>query len=242
MQLWHFLCIALLVPAAWVSLVILDVVKYKRQRTRRNARLRDLKAQCDDLYPSLCELYKEIMSQLGDVAVVADWGTLLGLVRESGIIRHDRDIDLWIRTGDFPYVARVLRSHFKDSDRYSITTPGVSERAGTYPHISVHDEVTGAHCDIDTWVVEGKRVFRGYYPSLVRTRLVESIFIPQGHLSFEVDQIFPLRAWVPEDSSDEKADRSGDIGGGVGVLVPNKPLEVIQRYYGDSWETPIVYA
>lgn len=145
-----------------------------------------------------------------------DYGTLLGFMREGGMIAWDSDIDLGILAEDMPRVLATeprLKSRGLDACYHP---PGPHRFAsGDWFHVTrAPDNPNGV--DVFPWYTHGHMLDRARYCDADTIKGRE----------FPVERLLPLTRGAWE---------------GVDVAVPADPAWLVAHRYGPDWRTPVDY-
>lgn len=165
------------------------------------------------------EVLREVAEALVPLSVTyfADFGTLLGLVRDKGFIKHDYDIDFGIMPGysDYGKLIEALKAKGFIYKRGFESSGIVTEIAFSYKGLSV---------DFFFNILEGDRMWYQEYST--------GGVIPSPGDS--VDVIETIRVYRPVVREIEKYFDASFV-----VPIPKNAVELLEVTYGESWQTPI---
>jgi len=189
---------------------LVGLFRQTRSKVLLAARRRRLQVHGFDIVEKVCTTIKSVPG----VVCYSDFGTLLGLVRESGFIKHDDDIDFTINAATITHgelVSTLVGAGF-EFNRGFICNGVITELAFTYKKVGVDfffafDCEFGQYINIYSdfsWDKEGdfaRRAVRLYRPSITG---VDTLVV-----------------------------------NGRTVLVPENREAILQSTYGKGWRTPI---
>jgi len=170
-------------------------------------------------YPILEDLLKfaSEKAEENNIKLIPSFGTLLGLVREKEIIRHDYDIDLFLYEEDWFKFKKIM----KENNRYKY-----KEINHLWHHkYGIYDEKTELGIDFERIYNSNKEikldVFLSFTGSGVRDG--EIIWKEAFRKKFKKDIFEPL---------EKKDTKYGSL------YFPNKSEELMEIWYGKDWRTP----
>ena len=170
-------------------------------------------------YPILEDLIKFASEKAkeNDIKLIPSFGTLLGLVREKEIIRHDYDIDLFLYEEDWFKFKKIM----KENSRYKY-----KELNHLWHHkFQIYDEETELGIDFERIYNSNNEIKLDVFLSFTGNGVREGNILWKEALrkKFKKDIFEPL----------EKRDTK------YGALhFPNKSKELLEIWYGKDWETP----
>jgi len=152
------------------------------------------------------------------VTTYADFGTLLGLVRDSSLIAWDEDIDVWCWRDDFEKVLNLVQNTFGQKPEYQIFVEKISILPCT-PSIYVLNLNTGVHLDIHFRHLtnDGKLVHYSCHP-----KWLQAISI-NGYQTLHSSKIFPSYMFMYR---------------GHKICIPIRAAEILENLYGHDWTQP----
>ena len=178
----------------------------RRGEERRNRRL---------LQSEGWEVLRAVHAALsGRFRYFADYGTLLGLVRDHGFIPHDDDMDFGVMPGTSPagLLRRLLDSGFKYKGAY--------EHGGRIREIAVF--YRGLHMDF-------------FFNERIGDEFYAVLFYAKSGVSYaRKDELSAFRVRRPGIGSLEEMEVNG-----CRFFVPANYEEVLAAAYGDDWRTPV---
>lgn len=148
-----------------------------------------------------------------DVEIWAEFGTLLGLVREGDVICYDRDADFCLLSRDWKKFKKALR--------------GLTRKNKNYAHIYfdfppfiqgalVFDKRTGI--SLDVWALRKIKAGGGL-------AVVSGVLSPLWEKPIAADDIFPLqKVNFPKLKSK--------------IFLPRNPPALLRSWYGDDYRNP----
>ena len=153
-----------------------------------------------------------------DIEIIPSYGTLLGLVREKQIIRHDYDVDLYL----FEKEWKTLKDIISKEDRYLFHETNIL----WHKKFKIYDR-NRPNVSTDFFVLyEGKNIVK---QDVLLSNGIEGVkdgnidMKSPFRIKYEKDDFFPLN---------KKPTKYGD------VHFPNKPENLLVKWYGDNWITP----
>jgi phosphorylcholine metabolism protein LicD len=193
---------------------------------------------CRTLLMEVLAHWTEVADELG-ITWWADYGTLLGAVRNGGLIPHDKDLDIGMLGEDWDRLLAWRESELPWQRLGGSFRQQMSRNLDGYFWIhkeprapkanSARYEFTGGHSlkiisspknwnnlDVFPWYVDEPtgRYYRKRYISIDRYK---------GR-DFPIDKLLPLKT-LPFD--------------GIEIPVPNDYLWFVRHRYGRHWETPV---
>lgn len=111
--------------------------RYKNNRSKKS-----IQERCDNIQkngPSVLEETLNMLNDIKDVKAFADFGTLLGIVREKGLLKHDMDIDTAVlgRPNLYRYVTMLMERNGYELWREYIFNGKVVEQSYHYKNTKV---------------------------------------------------------------------------------------------------------
>jgi len=183
---------------------------------------------------NLLEILQKLIECIEGEYFVSD-GALLGIIREGKLIEYDKDIDIYLLKNSFININKLTKNKLSIVNHYLCDK--VFDAKNEKPIIHKWNEY-----------LSYKKL---YYPKLDRKRLIEKvratydeekkdciftnpnidIFYLNENLSFDYgflsdkykyydDELFPLQI-------------NNTLG--FDIYIPNKPIKVLKRLYGTSW-------
>lgn len=90
------------------------------------------------------------------------YGTLLGIVREKGLICYDEDIDVGIDLRDFNQMVEIVKKIAKENNEFKYVVLNVPF---LITYIRLYNKKTGIHCDISIYKKNKSKYERVYFNS-----------------------------------------------------------------------------
>lgn len=152
-----------------------------------------------------------------NVDYYADWGTLLGIIREGGFIRHDDDIDLTIvdsKTNPQVLLNRLLGNGFKFIHVLK-NNNGIVEFSVSWMKLSI---------DFFFRIPVG-------HPGKVG--IADVYYDPD--IKYETPDQNSYKVWLFDEAIKTKIITFR----GVEIRIPDKPEEMLEFEYGQEWRSPI---
>jgi hypothetical protein len=173
----------------------------------------------------IVELHKRLYSMMGivdtylqkyDVPYIAQYGTLLGLIRDNGIIAHDDDLDVDVFKDGEEDLKNAMKELVNESGgKYKFFEfPMFGYKLVETEHWSKELPECGIQLDF-----------------FIRSRTGEGIY----SLCNRACGIWPRECTI--ESSDIFPIRRGMLGR-VEVSIPNKPENILTKMFGDDWRVP----
>lgn len=174
-----------------------------------------LKVDETERFQSLQDILTDLLTVSNelDIEVIPIYGTLLGMIREKDIIKHDYDVDVFVPD----YHWKKLKDNF-NKFKLSASTQNVLFYENK---IKVLDPKTGLSADVAKLIVKDNTVYKKtLYPPC--NDLDFNIFSPFS-ISYKKDTIYPLK---------KTKTKYGFI------HLPNKSVELLEKWYGKDWTVP----
>ena len=123
--------------AKLLTLPIRLIKRYKANRSKSSLEIKRANIQKNGI--SVLEETLNMLNSIEDVKAFADFGTLLGLIREKGLLKHDLDIDTGVlgRPNLYRYVTMLMERHGYELWREYIIGDKVVEQSYHYKDTKV---------------------------------------------------------------------------------------------------------
>ncbi len=186
---------------------------------------------------SLLELLQKLIECIDGEYFVSD-GALLGIIREGGLIKYDKDIDIYLLKNSKININKLTKNNIKIVKHYLCDK--VYDDNNDKPKLHPWNEYI-SYKKLIYPNLDRKRLFekcKSIYPSekieCVYTNPHIDVFYLDDDLSFEYGYLTSKYKY----SKDELFPLQTNNTFGFDIYIPNKPIRVLERLYGTSWYIP----
>lgn len=163
---------------------------------------------------SLIEFIQSLLMSI-DVKSFADFGTLLGIIREGRLLAHDMDVDIGVILNDSLDIHRVRllmeRNGFKLWRQY----------------------IYGEKVVEESYTLKGLKVDLNYYQISESKSNTWLFYTKPGHIYGKVNERHIVEMTYAPIKEMEVVDVNG-----VNIVIPRNAEQILHEKYGASWRTP----
>lgn len=207
--------IAIIISVYGIYYISLEV--YKKQEIKSIEKRKNI--SLDIRYPILEDLinYASEKAEENNIKLIPSYGTLLGLIRDQEIIRHDYDIDLFLYEEDWLKFKEIM----KKVKKYKFKETNVL----WHHKYEIYDEKTELGIDFSRVYKNNKEIKLDVLLSFTNGG------VRDGNLEWKSvwRKKFKKDIFEPLEKKDTKY---GDL------YFPNKSEEMLEIWYGNDWKTP----
>lgn len=193
-----------------IALIISILIAYFYSRHLRHLRQYPLRLVHYALYDYMKDFHE--ICEKNHLVYWADGGTLLGAVREHGIIPHDDDIDICMFEDDVKKLIEIVNTNI--NNKYHIY---LLDHQPIYKF--EHRDVPGIFLDIFVVDRDQNNQKKILYKEPKNQKVWPAFY-------YYEDELYPLQKMSF---------------GAIQVNIPKAPIPYLERGYGKNWQTPIDY-
>ena len=214
MKKFYYLIIIIFIIIIIYNIIIYDNNEKQKKNIKEKRKIPE-KERVDILENMLTYIAK--ISEENNIKIMPSYGTLLGLIRENQIIKHDYDVDLFLFEDDW----KKLKNIFSKDDEYKF------EYNDILWHRTFH-------------IISKKRNIKADFLILYEKRNTVNLdvflsFSNSGPLDGSLDLRSPFRGKFKKNDIlplERKTTKYGD------VYFPKNPENLLVKWYGEDWKTP----
>ena len=217
MKTIYILVIIVAVIIVIYGIYYISIEAYKKQEIKSVEARK--KVSFDTRYPILEDLlnYASEKAEENNIKLIPSYGTLLGLIRDQEIIKHDYDIDLFLYEEDWLKFKEIM----KENNRYKFKETNVL----WHHKYEIYDEKTDIGIDF----------FRIYKTNNEVKLDVLLSFTNGGVRDGKLEYKSVWRKKFKKDIFEPLEKKNTNYGY---LYFPNKSEKLIETWYGKDWKTP----